>query len=313
MANNQGYNHGPAMGDTGAERGSLGVHSGGGGNRGPATGGAAVSSDKEQALAIWGLSALCQVASSATEAPVVDDEAKGRATGGSRRLPDDRGRQQQKRHRGAGLASTSARGRRGWGVRDESSGGEDEEEDVTSAERDDSSSSAHRRSPSNSSCASSRSSLVSSADSAHSNPGHHRRQSTTAADRGDDTSMTNAATRVVSQQQHQHQHQHQQPHRPSGSGGVFCPTWDWGRAACEPAIRLPGSFVDRRFEEVDEQVGDGVEMDDVEEESSKTEEEDMGEDQEEDKDEDEEEARKHDTKRAVRVDTTTGPAEVRFF
>ncbi|CAM9892132.1 unnamed protein product, partial [Scytosiphon promiscuus] len=52
------------------------------------------------------------------------------------------------------------------------------------------------------------------------------------------------------------QRQHSPPHqyrRTSGSGGVFCPTWDWGRAACEPTIRLPGSFVDRRFEEVDEQ------------------------------------------------------------
>lgn len=36
--------------------------------------------------------------------------------------------------------------------------------------------------------------------------------------------------------------------RMSGSGGVFCPTWDWGSAACEPVIRLPGSHVDRRLE-----------------------------------------------------------------
>lgn len=42
------------------------------------------------------------VASSATEAALVDDETRGRTTGGSRRLPDDRGRQQQKPHRGTG-------------------------------------------------------------------------------------------------------------------------------------------------------------------------------------------------------------------
>lgn len=33
----------------------------------------------------------------------------------------------------------------------------------------------------------------------------------------------------------------------SGSGGVFCPTWDWGRAASRPAVDMFGSsFVDRR-------------------------------------------------------------------
>lgn len=65
----------------------------------------------------------------------------------------------------------------------------------------------------------------------------------------------------------------------SGSGGVFCPTWDWGRAACEPAIKLPGSYVDRRLE-VNGSVGaaeeDGGErgMDEYEE-SAKTEGEDV--------------------------------------
>eukprot|EP00752_Nemacystus_decipiens_P007094 g6356.t1 len=311
MTHNQGYNQGPAMGDTGGERGALGQHSSDGGNRGPATGAAAVASDKEQALAIWGLTTLYQAASSATEAPLVDDEERGRTTGGSRRLPDDRGRQQQKRHRGAasGPASTAARGRRGWAVRDESSG--DEEEDLTSAERDDSSSSVHRRSPSNSSSASSRSSVASSADSAHSNLGYERHQNTApVADRGNnDMATTAGGARVVPQQQQQHQQQQQQ--RPSGSGGVFCPTWDWGRAAHEPAIRLPGSFVDRRFEEVDEQVEDVGEFDeDGEEESSKTEEEDMGEDQEEDEDEEDEQARKLDTTRAARAEKTAAPAEV---
>ena len=76
------------------------------------------------------------------------------------------------------------------------------------------------------------------------------------------------------------------PYTTSGSRGVFCPTWAWGRAACEPAIRLPGSFVDRRGERHGEGSGaaaagqgggaEGFEMEvEEDEESSKTEGEDI--------------------------------------
>lgn len=55
----------------------------------------------------------------------------------------------------------------------------------------------------------------------------------------------------------------------SGSTGVFCQTWDWGRAANQPTLPLrgtidrEGSFVDRRFEErmtVDKSVRDEVDF-----------------------------------------------------
>ncbi|CAM9271954.1 unnamed protein product [Ectocarpus sp. 8 AP-2014] len=268
-SSSQAYSRqGPAIGD---DRGStLGRQRGGGrGNGGPAAAAAAGGgaggggvTDKDHALALFGLSALCQVAS-ATEAPAahdkeligqMDEDGGGGSGGGgrgSRRLSDGVDRQQQKRHRGVG-PEADARSRRGWAVQ-ESSGDEereDEDEDgATSAERDDSSMSNHRRSPSNSSCVSSSSSssnsLVSSADSSDGGFERHHHGSTDNGVSVQPPPPTTDGKTVPRQQQQQ---------RTSGSGGVFCPTWDWGRAACEPAIRLPGSFVDRRFEEVDQQV-----------------------------------------------------------
>ncbi|CAM9884951.1 unnamed protein product [Ectocarpus sp. 4 AP-2014] len=290
---------GPAIGD---DRGSaLGRQRGGGGgaNGGPAAaaaaGGGVVGggvTDKDHALALFGLSALCQVAS-ATEAPAVhdkesigqmDEEGGGGSGGvgrGTRRLSHGVDRQQQKRHRGVG-PEAEARSRRGWAVQ-ESSGDEEREEEededgVTSAERDDSSMSNHRRSPSNSSCVSSSSSssnnsLVSSADS--SDGGFERSTNNgvfVQQPPPPPPTTTDAKTAVPRQQQQQQQQQ-----RTSGSGGVFCPTWDWGRAACEPAIRLPGSFVDRRFEEVDQQVVKDDDDNDDDDESSRAEEQDRDE------------------------------------
>ncbi|CAM9478242.1 unnamed protein product [Ectocarpus fasciculatus] len=287
-SSSQAYSRqGPAIGD---DRGSaLGrQRGGGGGNGGPAAAAAAAAAgggaggdgvtDKDHALALFGLSALCQVAS-ATESPAHDKEAKGQMNQGggsgsggrgSRRLFDGADRQQHKRHRGVGPeAEAEARSRRGWAVQ-ESSGDDHEEEEeeeeedgVTSAERDDSSISNHRRSPSNSSCVSSSSSLVSSADSSDGGFGRHHNANTNNGVFVQPPPPTAGAKTVPRQQQQQ---------RTSGSGGVFCPTWDWGRAACEPAIRLPGSFVDRRFEEVDQQVVKDDEDDD-DDESSRAEEE----------------------------------------
>ncbi|CAN0113129.1 unnamed protein product [Ectocarpus sp. 6 AP-2014] len=290
-SSSQAYSRqGPAIGD---DRGSALGRQRGCGNGGPAAAAAAGGgaggggvTDKDHALALFGLSALCQVAS-ATEAPAahdkesigqMDEDGGGGSGGGgrgSRRLSDVVDRQPQKRHRGVG-PEADAGSRRGWAAQESSGDDEREEEEedgVTSAERDDSSLSNHRRSPSNSSCVSSSSSssnsLVSSADSSDGGFERHHHGST---DNGvfvqppppPTTTTTTDAKKTVPRQQQQQ--------RTSGSGGVFCPTWDWGRAACEPAIRLPGSFVDRRFEEVDQQVVKDDDDDD-DDESSRAEEE----------------------------------------
>ncbi|CAB1118612.1 unnamed protein product [Ectocarpus sp. CCAP 1310/34] len=291
-SSSQAYSRqGPAIGDDrgsalGRQRGDGG--GGGGGNGGPAAaaagggaGGGGVT-NKDHALALFGLSALCQVAS-ATEAPAahkgsigqVDEDGGGGSGGGgrgSRRLSDGVDRRQQKRHRGVG-PEAEARSRRGWAVQeslgDEEREEEEEEDGATSAERDDSSMSNHRRSPSNSSCVSSSSSnksLMSSADSSDGGFERHHHGSTIngvfVQPPPPPPTTTDAKTAVPRQQQ-----------QTSGSGGVFCPTWDWGRAACEPAMRLPGSFVDRRFEEVDQQVVKDDDDNDDDDVSSRAEEE----------------------------------------
>lgn len=75
-------------------------------------------------------------------------------------------------------------------------------------------------------------------------------------------------------------------HPKRSSGGVFCSRWDWGRAVNEPAMRLRGSFEDRRLKELDQMScadGHSVEMDGEEddEESIRTEAEDVDDDEEE--------------------------------
>lgn len=165
-----------------------------------------------------------------------------------------------------------------------------EEDGITSADRDDSSASFRHScdASSNSSCGSSTSSKTSEGalSSSHSSP-------TSSPARGGD---------VVAVSERHNNLYHRGGggdgggptlddkgvnHRMSGSGGVFCPTWDWGRAGCEPALRLPGSrsSVDRRFERRvrgsgGQERGDdgglrGMDEDEDDEESTKTEGEDV--------------------------------------